>query len=129
MSLPTSLTTDENQKARSRDDGGMSLAEVSLALKSHLLAPRSEPDIVGGKLRFRAQRPRAGGMSKDILPFPLSAYPTAAEISLLLETGRAQLAQAEGSEPSLDASTFRKLAWKHEHFLVIYAALVAYKSG
>ena len=36
------------QRARTRDDrppdlGGMSLAEVGLALKSHLLAPRSEP--------------------------------------------------------------------------------------
>ena len=38
---------------------------------------------------------------KDILPFPLSAYSTAAEISLMLEAGRAQLAQAEGSGPTL----------------------------
>ena len=55
-----------------------------------------------GKLRFAAQRPRAGGMSKDILPFPLSAYPTAAEISLSLEARRAQFGQAEGAEASLD---------------------------
>ena len=38
---------DDEQKARTQDDrppelGGMSLAEVGLALKSHLLAPRSE---------------------------------------------------------------------------------------
>ena len=32
---------DDEQRARTR--AGMSLAEVGLALKSHLLAPRSEP--------------------------------------------------------------------------------------
>ena len=42
------------------------------------------------------------GMSKDILPFPLSAFPTAAEISLLLEAGRAQLGQAKEPEATLD---------------------------
>ena len=42
------------------------------------------------------------GISKDILPFPLSFCPTAAEISLSLEAGRAQLGQAEGAEASLD---------------------------
>ena len=41
-------------------------------------------------------------MSKDILPFPLSAFPTAAEISLSLEAGRAQLGQAEEPEATLD---------------------------
>ena len=41
-------------------------------------------------------------MSKDILPFPLSAYPTAAEISLSLEARRAQLGQAEEPEPTLN---------------------------
>ena len=34
-------------------------------------------------------------MTKDILPFPLSTCPTAAETSLSLEVGRAQLGQAE----------------------------------
>ena len=39
---------DDEQKARSRDDrlpefGKMFLAEVGLALESHLLGPRSEP--------------------------------------------------------------------------------------
>ena len=41
-------------------------------------------------------------MSKDILPFPLSTCPTAAEISLSLEVGRAQLGQAEEPEATLD---------------------------
>ena len=41
-------------------------------------------------------------MSKDILPFPLSTFPTAAEILLLLVAGRAQLGQAEGPEAALD---------------------------
>ena len=41
-------------------------------------------------------------MSKDILPFPLSAFPTAAEISLKLKAGRAQLGQAEEPEATLD---------------------------
>ena len=37
-------------------------------------------------------------MTKDILPFPLSTCPTAAETSLSLEVGRAQLGQAEEEE-------------------------------
>ena len=41
-------------------------------------------------------------MSKDTLPFPLSAFPTAAEISLLLEAGRTQVGEAEGPEATLD---------------------------
>ena len=35
-------------------------------------------------------------------PFPLSFCPTAAEISLSLEAGRAQRGQAEGAEAALD---------------------------
>ena len=42
------------------------------------------------------------GLSKDMLPFPLSVCPTAAEISLSLEAGRTQLGQAEGTESRLD---------------------------
>ena len=38
-------------------------------------------------------------MSKDILPFPISAYPTAAEISLSLEARRAQVGRAKEPEP------------------------------
>ena len=65
--------------------------------------PEERASSVGGKLRFAAQRPRAGrGISKDILTFPLSFCPTAAEISLSLEADRAQLGQAEGAETSLD---------------------------
>ena len=41
-------------------------------------------------------------MSKETLPFPLSAFPTVAEISLLLEAGRAQDGEAEGLEATLD---------------------------
>ena len=37
-------------------------------------------------------------MTKDILPFPFSPCPTAAETSLSLEVGRAQLGQAEEEE-------------------------------
>ena len=43
-----------------------------------------------------------GGISKDTLPFPLSFCPTAADISLLLEAGRARLGQVERAEPALD---------------------------
>ena len=65
--------------------------------------PEERVSSVGGKLRFAAQRPRAGGgLSKDILPFPLSFCPTAAEISLSFEAGRAQLSQAEKAEAELD---------------------------
>ena len=39
-------------------------------------------------------------MSKDILPFPLLGFPTAAGMSLSLEAGRAQFGQAE--EATLD---------------------------
>ena len=45
---------------------------------------------------------RGGGISKDILPFPLSFCPTAADISLSLEARRARLGQAERAEPALD---------------------------
>ena len=57
---------------------------------------------MSGNHRLKAQRPRAGGMSKDILPFPLLGFPTAAEISLSLEAGRAQLGEAEEPEATLD---------------------------
>ena len=49
-------------------------------------------------------------MSKDILPFPLSFCPRAAEISL--EAGRAQLDQAKEPEATLD--TFKKPALKQD---------------
>ena len=62
-------------------------------------------------------------MSKDILPFPLSPYPTAAELSLSLEARRAQLDQDERPERINEAGLE---AWT---FLVIYAAVVAYKSA
>ena len=41
-------------------------------------------------------------MPKDILPFPLLGFPTAAEISLSLKAGRAQLGQAEEPKATLD---------------------------
>ena len=83
--------------------GRISLAEVGLALESHLLGPEERVSSVGGKLRIAAQRPRAGrGITKDILPFPLSFCPTEAEISLSLETESSQLGQAEEPEASLD---------------------------
>ena len=64
MSTIFSKILDNEQKNRTRVDrppdlGEMSLAEIGLAVKSQLLAPRSEPADVGGKLRFAAQRPRA----------------------------------------------------------------------
>ena len=51
-----------------------------------------------GKLRFAAQRPRAVGDNERHSPFPLSTCPTAAETSLSLEVGIAQLGQAEEEE-------------------------------
>ena len=85
---------------------GMSLSEVGLAFKPHLLASRSEPaaSVVNFVLRHSGLE-RGGGYRKTILAFPLSFYPTAAEISLSLEAGRAQLGQAEGAEASLDEYT------------------------
>ena len=58
------------------------LGEMCLALRSHLLAPRSEPETSVVNFVLRHSGLERGRMSKDILPFPLSAYPTAAEISL-----------------------------------------------
>ena len=67
-------------------------------------------------------------MSKDILPFPLSPYPTAAELSLSLEAGRAQLDQDEGPERHFD-EYINEAGLEAWTFLVIYAAVVAYKSA
>ena len=96
---------DDKQKARSRDDrlsdlGRMSRAEVGLASKSHLPAPRSES--VGDEHRFAAQRPRAEGDVERRSPFPLSACPTPTDISLSVEARRAQLGQTEGLEATFD---------------------------
>ena len=57
---------DDEQRASTRDDrppdlGGISLAEVGLALKIESSCPEERASSVGGKLRFAAQRPRAGG--------------------------------------------------------------------
>ena len=80
----------------------MSLAEVGLALKSRLLAPRSESAASVENCVLRHSSLERGETPKDILKFPLSFCPTAAEISLSLEAGRAQLGQAEGAEAALD---------------------------
>ena len=102
----TQVMGDE-QKARSRDDrlpefGKISLAEVGLALESHLLAPRSEPAAPVVNFVLRHSGLERGEMSKDILPFPLSTCSTEAEISLSLEAERAQLGQAEEPEAAFD---------------------------
>ena len=57
---------DDEQRARTKNDrppnlGGMSLAEVGLALKIASPCPEERASSVGGKLRFAAQRPRTGG--------------------------------------------------------------------
>ena len=95
---------DDEQRARIQDDhppdlGGMSLAEVGLAYKSRLLAPPAASVVNFVSRHGGLERV---GISKDILTFPLSFCPTAAEISLSLEAVRAQLGQAEGAEASLD---------------------------
>ena len=106
---------DDEQRARIQDDrppylGRMSLAEVGLAYKSRLLAPRSEPaaSVVNFDLRHSGLE-RGRGISKDILTFPLSFCPTAAEISLSLEASRAQLVQADEAKRHL-MSTIKKPA-------------------
>ena len=73
-------------------------------LNSHLLAPSSDPaaSVVNLVLRHSGFEAGGGGLSKDILPFPLSACPTPTEISLSLEAGRTQFDQAEGTESTLD---------------------------
>ena len=94
---------DDEQKARSRDDclpefGKMSLAEVGLASGVASSCTGREPaaPVVNFVLRHSGLERR--GMTKNILPFPLSTCPTAAETSLSLEVGRAQLGQAEEEE-------------------------------
>ena len=95
--------TGEDQEARSRDDrppdlNGMSLAEVGLALKSHLLAPRSASAMSVENFVLRHTGVERRGGSRDILPFPLSFCPTAAEISLSLKAGKAQTGLASPKE-------------------------------
>ena len=97
----------EEQEARSRDDrapdlNGMSLAEVGLALKSHLLAPRSGLPKSVDNFVLRHTGVEREGVSRDILPFPLSFSPTAAEISLSVNAGKAQTRLAKGTEVTLD---------------------------
>ena len=83
-----------------RDAPGRSRPRLEIASS----CPEERASSVGGKLRFAAQRPRAGEEYRKtfFLPFPLSFCPTAAEISLSLEAGRAQLGQDEGAEAALD---------------------------
>ena len=57
---------DDEQKAKSQDNrlpdlGGMSLAEVGLALKSHLSCTEKRSSSAGDEFRFASQPPRAGG--------------------------------------------------------------------
>ena len=85
-----------------------SFGALGLALKSYLLAPRSEPATSVENFVLRHSGLERGGMSNDILPSPLSAYPTAAEIPLSLEARRAQLGQAEEPEAAFD--TFKNPA-------------------
>ena len=84
---------DDEQRARTRDDrppdvGGMSLAEFGLALKSHLLAPRSEPaaSVVNFVLRHSGLE-CGGGYRKTFSPWRqeglnVGARPKGAEASL-----------------------------------------------
>ena len=99
---------DDEQRARTRDDrppdlGGMSLAEVGLALKSHLLAPRSEPAASVGNFVLRHSGLERRGISKDFLPFPLSfiAPPRLKYRSCWRQKGL-NLARAGGTEVALD---------------------------
>ena len=85
---------DDEQRARIQDDrppdlGGMSLAEVGLAYKSRLLAPRSEPaaSVVNFDLRHSGLE-REGEYRKTFSPFRSRL---AQLISLSLEARRAQL--------------------------------------
>ena len=66
-----------------------SSGEVGLALKSYLLTPRSEPATSVENVVLRHSGLERERMSKDIIPFPLSAFPTGAGVSLSLEAGRA----------------------------------------
>ena len=98
----------EEQEARSRDDrapdlNGMSLAEVGFALKSNLLAPRSASTMLVENFVLRHTGVEREKVSRDILPFPLSFCPTAAEISLSVNAGKAQTGLAKGTEAALDA--------------------------
>ena len=52
--------------------------EIGFALKPHLLAPKERPSSVGDKLRFAAQRPRAG-----VSPFRSRFAPQRLKIALV----------------------------------------------
>ena len=99
---------DDEQRARTWDDhppylGEMSLAEVGLALISHLLAPRSEPaaPVVNFVLRHSGLEWEG---DIDILPFLLSFCPTAAEISRSLEAEGLNLARLKGRRRHLTST-------------------------
>ena len=94
--------------------------QIGLALESHLLAPRSEPaaPVVNFVLRHSGLE-QVVGISKDILSFPLSFCPTAAEISLSLEAEGLTLARPKGRRRHL-TRTLKKLAWKQSIDLRVF---------
>ena len=85
--IEATQVVDDEQKARSRPRLGV----ASFCTESEPAAP-----VVNFVLRHSGLEREE--MTKDILPFPLSTCPTAAEISLSLEVGRARLGQAEEEE-------------------------------
>ena len=110
---------DDERRARTRDDrppdlGGMSLAEVGLAL-NRIFLPRKRASSVGGKLRFAAQRPRAGGKyRKTFSPFRSRFAPQRLNYRSRWRQEGLNLARPKGRRRHL-TSTFKKPAWKHGH--------------
>ena len=97
-----------NQDDRLPDLDEISLAEVGLALESHLLAPRANQQR-RWKSSFEGTAASSGRDVERHSHLPLSFCPTAAEISLSLEASRAQLGQAEDAKRHL-MSTVKKPA-------------------
>ena len=111
---------DDEQRARTRDDrppdlGGMSLAEVGLALKSHLLAPRSEPAASVVNFVLRHSGLERGGYRKTFSPFRSRFAPQRLKYRSRWRQEGLNLARPKGRRRHL-TSTFKKPAWKHGHY-------------
>ena len=117
MSTKFSQSWTTSREPRSQEDrppnlSGMSLAEVGFALKSHLLAPRSESaeTVVNFVLQHTGFERK--GISKDILPFPLSFSPQQLKYRSRWKQEGHHLARPKRRKRHW-TSTFKKPAWTH----------------
>ena len=110
---------DDEQKARTRDDrppdlDGMSLAEVCLALKLHLLASRSEPAASVVNFVLRHSGLERGRYRKTFSTFRSRFAPQRLKYRSRWRQEGLSLARPKERRRHF-TSTFKKPAWKHGH--------------